>query len=298
MKRLIYPVLAILLLPAAGFPFGGQEIFDIWQRRYIVPGSEVVLDVPYVQTEDYIVEQIMSLAEVGSGDVLYDLGCGDGRIVIRAAKNTGVRGVGIDIDHRRIAESKSKAIAAQVADRTLFLQQDLFDSDIRDATVVTLYLLPEINLKLRPKLFRDLRPGTRIVSHNFDMGDWKADKKVYAGLWLDGFHYLFFWVLPANASGFWQGPNAGESWSLSIRQRFQNIEGSLSVKDGRSLPLSEATLTGDMIRFTATDGRSKRSITFNGKVDGNLIEGVFREEGPTASPWKATRDPATVSSIQ
>ncbi|MDQ3803960.1 MAG: class I SAM-dependent methyltransferase [Acidobacteriota bacterium] len=152
-------------------------------------------DVPYVPTPQAVVDEMLKLAEVGKSDVVYDLGCGDGRIVITAAKQYGARGVGIDIDPERIRESNENARKAGVADRVKFIQQDLFEADFKEATVVTLYLLPTINLKLRPKLWSDLKPGTRVVSHAFDMGDWKPDKTSEA----DG-RPVYFWVIPAKSS--------------------------------------------------------------------------------------------------
>ena len=135
-------------------------------------------DVPYVPSPSEIVETMLKLGEVKRGDILYDLGCGDGRIVITAARKIGARATGVDIDPERIKEAEANASQAGLSDRVRFIQKNLFDADINDATVVTLYLLPEVNLKLRPKLLKDLKVGTRIVSHQFDMGDWKPDKKV------------------------------------------------------------------------------------------------------------------------
>ena len=134
---------------------------------------------------------MLKLAEVKKGDVLYDLGSGDGRLVITAAKKYGVRGTGIDIDPRRIEEATANAKKEGVENLVQFRNQDLFEADFRDATVITLYLLPGINLKLRPKLWKELKPGTRIVSHSFDMGDWQAEKQVD----VDG-RILYFWTIP------------------------------------------------------------------------------------------------------
>jgi cyclopropane fatty-acyl-phospholipid synthase-like methyltransferase len=137
-------------------------------------------DVGYVATEPDVVNTMLDLARLTPSDVLYDLGCGDGRIVITAAKR-GAHAVGIDIDPERIAEANANANAAGVSDRVQFLQEDLFSADISRATVVAVYLLPSLNLKLRPKLFKELRPGTRIVSHSFDMGDWKPEQSLEVG---------------------------------------------------------------------------------------------------------------------
>ncbi|MCK4760546.1 MAG: class I SAM-dependent methyltransferase, partial [Candidatus Aminicenantes bacterium] len=132
-------------------------------------------EVPYVPTPEEVVEEMLMIARVGENDVLYDLGCGDGRIVITAAKKFGCRGVGIDIDPQRIKESRENAIKEGVSDRVQFYQMDLFEADINAATVVTLYLLSKVNLRLRPKLFKELNPDTRVVSHAFNMGNWEPD---------------------------------------------------------------------------------------------------------------------------
>jgi ribosomal protein L11 methylase PrmA len=148
-------------------------------------------DVIYVPTPQDVVEDMLRLADVRKGDVLYDLGSGDGRIAVTAAKKYGVRAVGIDIDPERIAEATRNARRSGVAKLVSFRQQDLFKADFREATVVTLYLLPDLNLKLRPQLFAQLRPGTRIVSHQFDMGDWKPEKTLET----NG-RTVYFWVIP------------------------------------------------------------------------------------------------------
>lgn len=152
-------------------------------------------DVPYVPSPEEVVNAMLKLADVKKDDVLYDLGCGDGRIVITAAKSFGARAVGVDIDPERIREANENAKKAGVSDRVKFIEKNLFDADISDATVVTLYLLPDINRKLRPKLLKDLRPGTRIVSHQFDMGDWKPAKKMD----LD-YRTLYLWTVPESKS--------------------------------------------------------------------------------------------------
>jgi SAM-dependent methyltransferase len=163
------------------------------------PQPEKPLDVPYVPTKEPVLDRMLQMARVRPGDVLYDLGCGDGRIVIAAARRFGIKGVGIDIDPARIAEARENARKAGVADRVTFIQGDLFDADIKDATVVTLYLLPEVNLKLRPKLLSDLKPGTRIVSHNYDMGDWKPEQT--AKLTVDGVeHVVYMWTVTRRAT--------------------------------------------------------------------------------------------------
>jgi len=152
-------------------------------------------DVPYVPTPNEVVVQMLELAKVQKDDVLYDLGSGDGRIVITAAQKYGTRGTGIDINPERIREANANAQKAGVTDKVQFRQQDLFKTDLSDATVVTLYLLPDINLKLRPQLFRQLKPGTRIVSHDFDMGEWKPERVVQVQ-GPNRQHTLYYWVVP------------------------------------------------------------------------------------------------------
>ncbi len=135
-------------------------------------------DVPYVPSPPEVVEALLKLADVKAGDVVYDLGCGDGRIVITAASKFGARGTGVDLNPERIKEAEENARKEGVSDRVKFIEKNLFEAEIGEATVVTLYLLPDVNLRLRPKLLKDLKIGTRIVSHSFDMGDWKPEKEV------------------------------------------------------------------------------------------------------------------------
>jgi SAM-dependent methyltransferase len=169
-------------------------------------------EVPYMPTHEKVVAEMLKVAKVGKDDILYDLGSGDGRIVITAAKEFGARGVGVDIDPDLVREARENAVKAGVADKVKFLQQDLFETDIREATVVTLYLLPEINRRLRPKLLSDLKPGTRVVSHNHDMGDWKPDKTLRVrvpheyvisktlNMRMPHQHKIYYWVVPPRTS--------------------------------------------------------------------------------------------------
>ena len=166
-------------------------------------------DVPYMPTHEKVVGEMLKVAKVGKDDILYDLGSGDGRIVITAAKEFGTRGVGVEIDPALVKEARENAVKAGVADKVKFIQQDLFETDIREATVVTLYLWPEINLRLRPKLLTDLRPGTRVVSHNHDMGNWKPQKTIKMripheyvisktlNMRIPHQHKIYYWVVPA-----------------------------------------------------------------------------------------------------
>ena len=150
----------------------------------------LIPDVPYVPTPQHVVEAMLKLADVKRSDTVYDLGCGDGRIVVTAAKQFGALGVGIDINPERIEEAKKTAADAGVTGRVRFIEKNLFEADIRAATVVTLYLLTTVNMKLRPKLQKDLKPGTRVVSQTFDMGDWKPDQTIN----VDG-RQVYLWVI-------------------------------------------------------------------------------------------------------
>ena len=162
-------------------------------------------EVPYVPTTDEAVKAMLKLAEVKKTDVVYDLGCGDGRIVIAAAKTYGAHGVGIDINPQRIQEAKENAKRAGVENLVRFEENDLFKADIHEASVVTLFLLPKVNLRLRPKLLHESKPGTRIVSNTFDMGDWKAEKEATVGDPDDGQYSglskrLYLWTVPPRNS--------------------------------------------------------------------------------------------------
>lgn len=155
------------------------------------PAPRHTPDVPYVPSPNPVVEAMLKLADVTSTDVVYDLGCGDGRIVIAAARLFRAHGVGVDINPERIQEARENAKSADVEKLVRFEESDLFEADIHPATVVTLYLLPSVNLRLRPKLLKDLKPGTRIVSHSFDMDDWKPEKETE----IDGRH-IYLWTVP------------------------------------------------------------------------------------------------------
>lgn len=175
-------VLALILAPVMGAPAPSPA------AQVSAPSKRP--DVIFVATPPLVVEAMLEGAQVSSDDVVYDLGCGDGRIVITAAKTYGARGVGVDIDPERITEARANAQKEGVTDRVSFRREDLFETDIREATVVTLYLLTSLNERLRPKLWRDLDVGTRIVSHAFDMGDWKPEKVVIA----EG-RPVYFWTI-------------------------------------------------------------------------------------------------------
>ena len=222
------------------------------------------LEVPFVPTPHSLVQKMLDLAAVGAADYLIDLGCGDGRIAVAAALR-GARALGVDLDPMRIAEAHAAARIAGVEARAGFRRQDLFRTPIYEASVVTLYLMPEINLRLRPRLMTELRPGARIVSHAFNLGDWRPEaEEVHDG------RRIFLWIVPAIAGGRWQLQEEGRApLLLEIEQRFQEVGGALGA-----LPLGDARLRGTALAFTAGER------TYRGIVDGAAIRG----EG-----WRARR---------
>ena len=197
----LYFVPAIVALSLAVSPLAGAEQQAPVSERtlQIAQAQEKETarrpDVPYVPTTPEVVSQMLKLAAVKKDDVLYDLGCGDGRIVITAVQKYGASGVGIDIDPQRIKEANENARQAGVTDKVKFIQGDLFDADLSKATVVTLYLLPDVNMRLRPKLLSELKPGTRVVSHNYHMGDWQPQEQLTLGN-----HTVYLWTVPEKAA--------------------------------------------------------------------------------------------------
>jgi SAM-dependent methyltransferase len=215
-------------------------------------------DVHFVPTPEGTVFEMLQMAGVGPGDIVYDLGSGDGRIVIAAVRDFGAtRGVGVDIDPQRVAEGIANAEQAGVGDRVRFLQANIFEFDFSEATVVTLYLLPDLNLRLKPTLLA-MRPGTRVVSHAFDMGDWRPDMRTQRS---------FFWVVPARVEGRWQWTVGGTVYRLGIAQAFQEVFGTLTVA-GETTAVHDIGVHGDRLRFTAVlpRGAGGHAIRFDGRV--------------------------------
>ncbi len=235
-------LLLALLLPLCPLP-ACTEAF-----AYMDTERSVKLDAPFVRTPDYVIAEILSKAGVGKDDILYDLGSGDGRIVIEAAKKTGCRAVGIEIDADLVDDSRLNAARAGVQDRVRFVVADIFKEDLSEATVVTIYMSGDVNLRLRPKLLRELKPGTRIATYTFDMDEWKPDDTTTFGR-----EDAYFWVVPANASGKWSWTEGkGRSrvrWEMELKQVFQEVSGQVS-RNGRPLPVRGGKIKGDEIRFT------------------------------------------------
>jgi SAM-dependent methyltransferase len=250
-------------------------------------------DIHYVPTPQELVDVMLDMARVGKDDVIYDLGSGDGRLIITAAKKYGASGVGIDIDPQRIAESRENAKKSGVEDRLRFLEQDLFESDFHEATVVTLYLLSELNVRLRPQLFAQLKPGTRVVSHAFMMGDWQPDE--HKTIETNGQSYdAYYWVVPANMSGHWKVTGDRSSdlpRSVNVDQKFQKI---IVYSGDTGEWLGEGTVNG--VTFTlGTTTKDASQKLFQGKIDGDMIEATT--PGSEEHRWRATREAGTKTAV-
>lgn len=248
-----------------------------------MPATSHADEVPYVTTPTAVVDAMLSIAGVGDKDYLYDLGSGDGRIVIAAAKQFHARAVGIEYDGTLVAQSRESAAREGVSDRVEFLQQDIFASDFRDATVLTMYLLPEVNLDLRPRILFELRPGTRVVSHDWDMGDWEPDDRRVIPVpgktvWPLTESRVYLWIVPARVAGYWRGTLAGpdgeEPVVIEFAQRYQ--------KASATVWLRRWTLAGNgRIRGDSVSVRLDRSswkpgaapLEFTLRVEGGRIEG-------------------------
>lgn len=256
------------------------------------------LDVPYVPTKYPVVDEMLRMADIQKSDIVYDLGCGDGRLVVGAAQKYGAHGVGFDIDPERIQESWENATKAGVKNLVQFFEQDLFQADFHEATAMTIYLLTSVNLRLRPKLLRELRPGTRLVSHNFGMGEWKPDQS--SEVMVDDIsHDVFLWIIPANVSGTWawtMGKPAVKG-EMNLEQHFQVPSGSATV-GGAATEIKDLTLKGDQIRFVMdrpVEGKFVPMV-FEGKAAGHNISGTIKFQAGGKEmiwEWKAHRNPAT-----
>ena len=253
--------------------------------------KSVVPDVPFVPTPQVVVDEMLSVANVGKDDFVMDLGSGDGRIAITAAKKFGARAMGVELDEHLIIQSEEGARQAGVEDRVRFLQQDLFKTDLKQASVITMYLLPSVNRRLRPRLL-DLRPGTRIVAHDFDLEDWKPDHMTTIR------KNVFLWIVPAKVGGRWRArvalPDGPRTIEVELNQRFQEVNG-LARIDGQVTQMWEAKLRGERLSFVlvdAADRENEASLYFDGRVAGNAIEGEIRRgvgSSQTRIKWQATK---------
>lgn len=257
-------------------------------------------DVPFVPTPPEVVEAMLGIAKVGPEDFLIDLGSGDGRISITAARKYGTRGFGVEIDGALVNEARREAQRQGVADRVSFYQRNLFVTDIREATVLTLYLLPSVNLQLRPRILTVLRPGTRVVSHDFDMEAWQPDGRITVPVPDKPYgapsSEVFLWIVPADASGQWRWRlplrGAARTYEAELGQTFQVLSGELRV-DGKPARLGNGRMRGEQVSFVLVadiDGHDVRH-EFAGRLVGDTIAGTVtvQDGARTLLEWRAVR---------
>ncbi len=244
-------------------------------------------DVPYVPTPMKTVARMLEMAKVKPSDILYDLGSGDGRIVISAVRDFGAqRASGIDINPIRIRESNENARKAGVTDKIKFFEANIFEYDFSEATVLSMYLLTEVNLKLRPRILQILKPGTRIVSHDFDMGEWEPDEAAT----MDGFRHVYLWIVPAQIDGTWEVTAGSTKYPIVLEQFFQRVSGNVQL-GGQTHPFRTGRLDGVNVIFEARaqDGtRDVPAIYRANAVGPGALEGMI-EIGGKKIPFKARR---------
>lgn len=284
LHALLLPLLAALLAACAATtpppPAGAAAAPAAYEPQRGQPGKDVV----WVPTPDEVLTRMLDMAGVTASDLVVDLGSGDGKIAIAAARERGARARGLEYNPDLVALSRQRAQQAGVAGRVEFLQADIFKSDFSDASVVTMYLLPALNLRLRETLLR-MKPGTRVVSHSFDMGTWEADERA-----LVGNAAVFMWTVPANASGRWtlSAPRlSGAPLTLDLAQHFQRLVGEADF--GRlSASLMQPRLQGTRIAFVLRDAAGAL-LQFDGEVAGDRIAGTVARAGGRAVPFEARR---------
>jgi hypothetical protein len=253
---------------------------------------------PFVPTPQVVVDEMLRMAKVGPNDFVVDLGSGDGIIVLTAAQRHKARGFGVDIDPELVKLSNGEAKKRGVADRASFYVMDVFKADIGKATVVTLYLLPGMMADLRSKIYNELRPGTRVVSHDYHFGDdWRADDQhtwdVPEKEKVNGVPRatVYLWIVPAKIAGRWQlrmAAPAGEQYDLELKQRYQSLEGTVTGGGARGVRLTQSNLRGEDISFAFPSGGDRHR--FKGRISGNTMEGTVELAGGKGSAkWTATR---------
>ena len=265
--------------------------------------QEKDLDTPYVQTPRNVVDKMLEVAKIGPGDFVIDLGSGDGRMVITAATRYGAQGFGVELERRLVELANRNAASAGVAARAKFYERDLFDTDISPATVLTLYLLPDVNLAIRSRVLTTLKPGTRVVSHDYDFGDWPPDLELEMPapgktVGAKQVSKVLYWVVPAVAAGKWRwvSPVAGKAavHELTLDQNYQRLSGTLIV-DGRPARMESVLLKGSAVNLVAAvDGAGR--YEFSGRITGHEIAGTVKQvanDRATAfggeQPWNAAR---------
>ena len=274
-------LLAAFLLPLA-LALPGCAIAQ--DKDYTPTVGQEGKDVIWVPTPQALVEKMLDMAKLTAKDIHYDLGSGDGRTVIAAAKR-GAQAFGVEYNPDMVALSERAAAKEGVSARTKFINGDIFQTDFSKATVLTLYLLPSLNIKLRPTILK-MKPGTRVVSHAFSMDDWQADQTEN----VEG-RTGYLWIVPAPVEGSWRWNGSGsgpKDYQVKLRQQFQKVEGEV-VLDGKPGQLRDVKLTGDQISFTVLDASGVRR-DFSGRVAGNAMQGVVKlPDGSSEAKWSATR---------
>ncbi len=260
-----------LMLVASAAPAQTTQAKPQFQPQVGQAGKDVV----WVPTPQELVEKMLDMAKVTPADYVMDLGSGDGRTVITAAKR-GAHALGVEYNPDMVELSKDNAATAGVGEKAMFVKADLFETDFSKATVITMFLLPDINLRLRPKIL-DLKPGTRIVSNSFTMGEWEADETATVEGECSSWCTALFWIVPAKVEGTWKS-GQGE---LTMTQQFQMVSGTMTTTNGAH-PISDGRLRGDRISFTSGGAQ------YAGKVNGSTIDGTVTMNGQS-SPWSATR---------
>jgi SAM-dependent methyltransferase len=276
--RMIKKALTVLFVLALLVPLTAQQT-DKGQKFQPSVG-QAGKDVIWVPTPEELVAAMLDMAKVTPADFVIDLGSGDGRIAIAAAKR-GARALGIEFNPDMVALSRENAQEAGVADKATFRQADIFETDFSKATVVTMYLLPDLNLRLRPKIL-DLKPGTRVVSHAFTMDDWEADQTA-------DFEYrtAYLWIVPAKVAGTWSWTARDGAAELTLVQTFQKIEGALK-KGGKERPIRNGKLEGEKISFSVEEGPNGIE-EYSGVVKGDVISGTAKGLAGASNPFSARR---------
>jgi hypothetical protein len=287
MNRLLRAGAVVLGLVWAGAAFSAQQSQPVVPPEYERSGG------PYVPTPNRVVDQMLKLAQVGARDHVIDLGSGDGIIVLTAAHQLKASGYGVDIDEVLVQSSNQRAKNLGLADRVKFEVRDIFKADVSKATVVTLYLLPEMMRALLPKLFRELRPGTRIVSHDYHFDSWDhvetvtfdaPEKEMITGV---PQATLYLWVVPAKVAGTWRvSPEGAVEQTMTLRQNYNGFDGDMR-QGGRTEKLTDTEVGSQDIRFVRNDGNGRQ--VYRGRVDGNRMEGTVELRGGKTVRWQAVR---------
>jgi len=273
MHRATAPVVAALLLATAGAACAQQDF-----KPYVGQQGK---DVVWVPTPDEVVDRMLTMAQTKPEDFVVDLGAGDGKIAIAAAKKFGAKSMGVEYNPDMVKLGQKNAQAAGVSAKAQIVHGDIFATDFTQATVLTMYLLPSLNMRLRPQILA-MRPGTRVVTHAFNMEDWEPDESSD----VDG-RRVYFWVVPANVAGRWALEFSGEKLSVNLEQKFQRIEG-VAYLGPVLAGLREAHLSGFKISFAYVDAKGVRR-DFSGRVTGSSMEGTFRTDGGQEGRWTAAK---------